>query len=86
MAFIALEYGEYSMPRHTVRKRAAHTKGAKAEGKYIVVIDRTEKKGEVRRVPFQQRDAALKLAELIVRKKNSKVKVLNPYGQEIFPC
>jgi hypothetical protein len=74
------------MPKHTVRKGTAHTNGSKAKGKYVVVIDRTEKKGEVRRVPFRERDAALKLAELIVRKKNSKVRVLNPNGFEIFPC
>jgi hypothetical protein len=74
------------MPKHTVRKRTAHTNGSAATGKYIVVIDRTEQKGEVRRVPFRQREAALKLARLIVRLRKSKVRVLNPSGQEIFPC
>jgi hypothetical protein len=76
------------MPKHTVRKRSAHTKASEAKGKYVVVIDRTEQDGEEeeKRVPFRQRDAALKLAELIVRKRKLGVRVLNPYGQEIFPC
>jgi len=73
------------MPKHTVRKSTAHTKSSKAKGKYVVVIDRTEQNGEVRRVPFRQRDLALRLAEWIVRKRKSKVRVLNPFGQEIFP-
>ena len=76
------------MPKHTVRKRTAHTNGSEAKGKYVVVIDRTEQNGEEKekRVPFRQLDAALRLAELIVRKRKSKVRVLNPHGQEIFPC
>jgi hypothetical protein len=84
--FIALQHGEYAMPKHTVRKRTAHTNGSEAKGKYVVEIDRTEQNGELKRVPFRQRDAALRLAELIVRKRNSKVRVLNPNGFEIFPC
>jgi hypothetical protein len=62
----------------------AHTNGSEANGKYIVEIDRTEEKGEIKKVPFRQREDAIKLAELL-HKRQSKVRVLNPNGQEIYP-
>ena len=63
----------------------AHTNGSEAKGKYVVEIDRTEQKGEIEKISFRQREAALKLAELLLRKRKSKVRVLSPNRQEIYP-
>lgn len=71
------------MPKHTVRMNAS---GAKARRKYVVEIDRTEQKGEIKKIPFREREDAVKLAELLLRKRKSKARVLNPDGQEIYPC
>ncbi len=51
-------------------------------GKYTVEIDRGEK-GGVKTIKFRSRDAALALADVLSRGK-SKVRVLNPRGQEIY--
>jgi hypothetical protein len=77
-AFIALQCGEYSMPKHTVRPNHSESKV-----KYVLVIDRSDKKGGVKRIKFRQRDAAIRLAELL-DKRRTKVKVLFD-GREIFP-
>ena len=68
------------MPKHTVRAN-----DSEAKTKYVVVIDRRDDKAGVKRIKFQKRDAAIKLAELL-HKRQTKVKVLNPSGQEIYPC
>lgn len=62
----------------------AHTNGSDGKAKYIVVIDRSDQKGGVKKIKFRQRDAAIKLAELL-HKRQAKVKVLSD-GREIFPC
>ena len=68
------------MPKHTIR-----TNASEAKTKYVLVIDRSDEKGGIKRIKFRQRDAAIKLAELL-HKRQTKVKVLNPSGQEIYPC
>ncbi len=61
----------------------AHTNASEAKTKYVLVIDRSDKKGGVKRIKFRQRDAAIKLAELL-HKRQTKVKVLSN-GREIYP-
>ena len=61
----------------------ARTNGLEPKKKYVLVIDRSDKKGGVKRIKFRQRDAAIKLAELL-HKKQTKVKVLSN-GREIYP-
>jgi len=68
------------MPKHTV-----HAKDSGAKAKYVVVIDRKDEKAGVKRIKFKKREAAIKLAELLHKRKTD-VKVLNPSGKQIFPC
>jgi hypothetical protein len=75
---IALQYGESAMPKHTVPSNKSGS-----NNKYVLVIDRSETKGEVRKIKFREREAAIKLAELLDKRK-TKVKVLSN-GREIFP-
>lgn len=63
----------------------AHTNDSKAKGKYIVEINHGEEKGGIKKIKFRKVEAALKLAELL-NKKRPKARVLNPNGQEIYPC
>jgi hypothetical protein len=64
--------------------RRHHLEGSRPlQGKYIVEIDRTEKKGEIKKIPFRKREAALKLADRLL-KRQAKVKVLSN-GREIYP-
>ena len=72
------------MPKHTVRMNASGAK-AKAKAKYVVEIDHGEEKGRLKRIKFRDEDAAIKLAA-VLRKGKSKARVLNPDGQEIYPC
>jgi hypothetical protein len=72
------------MPKHTVRLNAS---GAKAKAKYVVEIDHGEEKGRLKRIKFRDEDAAIKLAAVLGKgKSKSKARVLNPDGQEIYPC
>jgi hypothetical protein len=63
----------------------AYAKTSESKTKYTVEIDRAEEKGGIKTIKFRDREAALNFAELL-RKRQSKVRVLNPKGQEIYPC
>jgi hypothetical protein len=63
--------------------KRAHTNGSEDNRRYVVVIDRREEKGGVKRIK-KKRDAALKLAERL-NKQQRNVKVLAPNGAEIYP-
>lgn len=68
------------MPKHTVRANESEVKN-----KYILEIDRRKgDEGDVRRIKFRSIDAAIKLAELLHRRQ-TKVTVFNPSGEQIFP-
>jgi hypothetical protein len=61
------------------------TKGSGASGKYVVEIDRSGEGGEIKKIPFRKPEAALKLGKFL-HKRQTKVRVLNQKGQEIYPC
>ncbi len=66
--------------------RPTHTRGSGDGGKYVVEIDRAEEKGGIKKIRFRRREAALKLAQSLARKRKSRVRVLSPNGQEIYCC
>lgn len=58
---------------------------SRAKAKYVVEVDHGEENGAVKRIKFRDEDAAIKLAAMLGKGK-SKARVLNPDGQEIYPC